>query len=75
MPPDPPRRLVLRTPGYLMAMQFQKQPIKFTFDWLFCPSNNFPLYCTLGILQASRDHYNLNKEDNHLNLIPNNIII
>ena len=57
MPPDPPRRLVLCTAGcashtrivhlYLMAMQFQKWPIKFTFDWPFCPSNNFPLYCTL----------------------------
>ena len=30
-----------------MATQFQKWPIKFTFDWPFYPSNNFPLYCTL----------------------------
>ena len=60
MPPDPPGRLVLRTAGcashtrivhlYLMAMQFQKWPIKFIFDWPFCPSNNFPLYCTLMVL-------------------------
>ena len=63
MPPDPPRRLVLRTAGcalhtrmlhlyltamnFLMAMQFQIWPIKFTFDWPFCQSNNFSLYCTL----------------------------
>ena len=57
MPPDPSRRLMLCTVGYashtrivhlyLMAMQFQKRPIKFTFDWPFRPSNNFPLYCTL----------------------------
>ena len=34
-------------PQYLMAMQFYIWPIKFTFDWPFCPSNNLPLYCTL----------------------------
>ena len=65
MPPDPPRRLVLRTAGcashtgivhhYLMAMQFQKWPIEFTFDWPFCPSNNFPLYCTLLLLYHKSD--------------------
>jgi len=30
-----------------MTMQFQKWPTKFGFDWPFCPSNNFSLYCTL----------------------------
>ena len=51
-PRPPPRRLVLHIPGCalhtrMMGMQFQKRPIKFTFDWPFCRSNNFPLYCTL----------------------------
>jgi len=49
------RRLVLRQCSlhtriahlYVMAMQFQKQPTKFGFDWPFCPSNNFSLHCTL----------------------------
>jgi len=35
---------------YLMAMQFQKWPTKFDFDWPFCPSNNFSLYCTLIVV-------------------------
>ena len=30
-----------------MTMQFQKWPTKFGFDWPFCPSSNFSLYCTL----------------------------
>ena len=33
----------------LMAMQFYKWPIKFSFDWPFCLTNNFHLYCTLYI--------------------------
>ena len=35
------------TPPCLMARQFNKWPIKLTFDWPSCPSNIFGLYCTL----------------------------
>ena len=35
-----------------MTMQFQKWPIKFGFDWPFCPSNKFSLllYTVTGLI-------------------------
>ena len=35
---------------YLMAKQFLRWPIRFTFNWSLCPNNILLLYCTLVLV-------------------------